>query len=204
MATDSFSENTRFFLRLFCGIVPALLQRKPAARDKTKNMKVFKIKFGMSGENADAFGIRFLGDFEGRIGQNGSFSEIIAAPDSAPLITQQRVSIWFTFEKVRPCDDISGFIRRLTELLQEKDYLVKYSFIDGLYSTTLLEDASSSPGLSDRKDSGGAASGFSVTAEKQNAKLKFTVEEIVSVSEAAAKVGRTLYGKALERVKANL
>ncbi|NLA41950.1 MAG: hypothetical protein GX874_11205 [Smithella sp.] len=50
---------------------------------------------------------------------------------------------------------------------------------------------------------GNAASGFSVTAEKRSAKLKFTVNEIVSVSEAAAKLGRTIYGRNLERVRGN-
>jgi len=166
-------------------------------------MKVFKVKFGRSGENADAFGIRFLGDFDGKVGQKGSFSEIISAPGAAPMITHQRITIWFTFEKIRPYDDVTGFIRRLTELLKEKDYIVKYSFIDGLLNTTLLDDANQTKGLSDQREPDNAASGFSVTAEKHSAKLKFTVNEIVSVSEAAAKLGRTIYGRNLERVSVN-
>ena len=166
-------------------------------------MKVFKIKFGKSGENADAFGIRFLGDFDGKVGRDGSFSVIISAPDSAPLITHQRITIWFTFERIRPYDEVSGFIRRLSELLKEKDYIVKYSFIDGLFNTTLLDDANQPEYLSDRKNNYNAAAGFSVTAEKQSAKLKFTINEIVSVGEAAAKLGRKIYGRNLERVRAN-
>jgi len=166
-------------------------------------MKVFKIKFGKSGENADAFGIRFLGDFDGKVGQNGSFSEIISAPDSTPLITHQRITIWFTFERIRPYDSVSGFVRQLSELLKEKDYIIKYSFIDGLLNTTLLDDANQPEGISDQRDPSDAASGFSVTAEKQSTKLKFTVNEIVSVSEAAAKLGRTIYGRNLERVRIN-
>ena len=166
-------------------------------------MKVFKIKFGKSGEKADAFGIRFLGDFDGKMGQNGSFSEIISPPDSAPLITHQRITIWFTFERIRPYDTVSGFVRELSELLKEKDYIIKYSFIDGLFNTTLLDDANPPEGFSDPRDPGNAATGFSVTAEKHSAKLKFTVNEIVSVSEAAAKLSRTIYGRNLERVRVN-
>lgn len=166
-------------------------------------MKVFKIKFGKSGENADAFGIRFLGDFDGKVGRDGSFSVIISAPDSAPLITHQRITIWFTFEKIRPYDAVTGFIRRLTELLQEKDYIVKYSFIDGLFNTILLDDANPAQKLSGRKDAEDVAAGFSVTAEKQSAKLKFSINEITSVSETAAKLGCTIYGKNLERIKVN-
>ncbi|HRS82332.1 MAG TPA: hypothetical protein P5238_02520 [Smithellaceae bacterium] len=166
-------------------------------------MKVFKIKFGKSGEAADAFGIRFLGDFDDKVGQGGSFSVIISSPDSAPLVTHQRITIWFTFEKIRPYDDVTGFIRRLTELLKEKDYIVKYSFIDGLFNTTLLDRTNPAQKLSEQKDADDAAAGFSVTAEKQSARLKFTVDEIVSVSEVAAKLGRTIYGRNLERVRVN-
>jgi len=166
-------------------------------------MKVFKIKFGKSGEKADAFGIRFLGDFEGKVGRNGSFSEIIPAADSAPMIMHQRITIWFTFERVRPFDTVSGFVRQLTELLKEKDYIVKYSFIDGLFNTTVMNDPNPTEGLSDQKVPGNAAAGFSVTAEKQSAKLKFTANEIVSVGEAAAKLGLKIYGRKLERVSVN-
>jgi hypothetical protein len=45
-----------------------------------------------------------------------------------------------------------------------------------------------------------AASGFSISAEKIDAKLKFTVKEIVSVRELAVKFGQSIYGRTLKMV----
>jgi len=62
-------------------------------------MRVFKIKFGLSGENVDAFGIRFYGDFDGRIGHDGSFSEIFSDPDAPPVAEHERITLWFILRK---------------------------------------------------------------------------------------------------------
>lgn len=47
-------------------------------------MQVLKFKFGASGERVDAFGIRFFGDFDGRVEHGGTSSEILIDPDVPP------------------------------------------------------------------------------------------------------------------------
>jgi len=44
-------------------------------------MRVLKIKFGASGEEVDAFGIRFYGDIDRKIAHLGHVGEMFSAPD---------------------------------------------------------------------------------------------------------------------------
>ena len=157
----------------------------------------------MSGENVDAFGIRFYGDFDSRIGHDGSFSEIFSDPDAPPVAEHERITLWFIFEKIRPYDKVSDLIRQISAALKKKGYMIKVSSVDGLVDTT-SQTYSNKPErhfpASYRMHGCNAATGFSITAEKVDAKLKFTVKEIVSIKELAVKFGQNIYGRTLKMV----
>lgn len=166
-------------------------------------MQILKFKFGASGERVDAFGMRFFGDFDGRTGHGGTFSEILSDPDVPPMTTHQRVTIWFMFEKIRPYDKISRFLEQLSASLRKRGYTIKISSLDGLVDTTLPEYANKPERrfpASRRMHGCNAATGFSVTAEKTDAKLKFASKEITSVKEMAVKLGQEIYGRSLKMV----
>jgi len=65
-------------------------------------MKVLKMKFGTGGEAADAFGIRFYGDMAGEIGRLGRIGEMFSNPGASPMIRHRRITLWFTFQRIRP------------------------------------------------------------------------------------------------------
>jgi len=166
-------------------------------------MKVFKIKFGMSGDKVDAFGLRFYGDFADTVGHDGSFSEIFSDPDMPPFTEHKRITIWFIFEKIKPYDKVSDFLRELTSLLKTEGYALKVSSIDGLVDTTSRdyedkpEHSYSNPY---RMHGCNAANGFSITAEKTDAGPKFTQKDILVIQELAVKFGRKVYGQTLKLV----
>ncbi|PKN96178.1 MAG: hypothetical protein CVU43_22045 [Chloroflexi bacterium HGW-Chloroflexi-5] len=164
-------------------------------------MKLLKIKFGLSGENVDAFGIRFYGEFDSRIEHRGSFSEILTDPDSPPMTKNKRVTLWFIFEKIRPYNRVSTLLGELMSLLKKEGYMVMVSSIDGLVDTTSLDYAkqpeSSFPNPN-RMHGFNAANGFSITIEKTDAELKFSQREIVVIQDLAIKFGQTVYGRSLK------
>jgi hypothetical protein len=163
-------------------------------------MQILKFKFGANGEGVDAFGIRFFGDFDGRMGQGGTFSEIFSDPDNPPLTTNQRVTMWFMFEKVRPYDRISRRLDQLSAGLIKRGYAIKISSLDGLVDTTSPEYADKPERhfrASCKMHGCNAATGFSVTAEKTDAKLKFSSKEIEAIKELAINLGHGIYGKSL-------
>ncbi len=167
-------------------------------------MKVFKMKFGESGDNVNAFGIRFYGEFDSKVGQDGSFSEIIYDPDTPSFTEHQRITLWFIFAKIRPYEQVSDFIRQLADTLQKKSYATKTSSVDGLVDTR-SKDYINKPErnfpASYRMHRCNAATGFSVTAERTDDTLKFTLTEVVSIAETAVRLGRAIYGKNLKMVK---
>ncbi|HOE22072.1 MAG TPA: hypothetical protein PLE15_06605 [Smithellaceae bacterium] len=166
-------------------------------------MQVLKFKFGASGDRVDAFGIRFFGDFDGRVGHGGTFSEILTDPDIPPMTTHQRVTLWFMFEKIRPYDKVARMLDHLTEGLKKRGYTIKLSSLDGLVDTTSPEYDSKPERrfpASRRMHGCNAATGFSVTAEKTDAKLKFSSKEISSVKEVAVQLGQEIYGRPLKMV----
>ena len=164
-------------------------------------MQVLKFKFGMSGERVDAFGMRFFGDFGSRTGHGGPFSEILSDPDAPAMTKHPRVTLWFMFEKIRPYDKVSRLLDQLSAGLKKKGYTIKVSSIDGLVDTTSPDYADKPERrfpASCRMHGCNAAGGFSVTAEKTEAKLKFSSKEVAMIKEMTVKLGQTIYGRSLK------
>jgi len=91
----------------------------------------------------------------------------------------------------------------LTEGLKKRGYTIKLSSLDGLVDTTSPEYDSKPERrfpASRRMHGCNAATGFSVTAEKTDAKLKFSSKEISSVKEVAVQLGQEIYGRPLKMV----
>lgn len=166
-------------------------------------MQVLKFKFGASGERVDAFGIRFFGDFDGRVEHGGTSSEILIDPDVPPMTTHQRVTLWFMFEKIRPYDKVSRMLDHLSAGLKNRGYTIKISSFDGLVDTTSPEYDNKPERrfpASRRMHGCNAATGFSVTAEKTDGKLKFSSKEIFSIKEVAVQLGQEIYGRPLKMI----
>jgi len=166
-------------------------------------MQVLKFKFGHGGDRVDAFGLRFFGNFDSRTANGGTFSEILSDPDVAPMTTHPRVTLWFMFEKIRPYDNVSRMLDQLSAILKKKGYAIKNSSIDGLVDTTSAEYENKPERrfpASRRMHGCNAAAGFSVTAEKPDAKLKFSSKEIAMVKDLAVKLGQAIYGRSLKMV----
>jgi len=158
----------------------------------------------MSGEQVDAFGIRFYGDFEGKIERVGTLSEIISDPDLPPLTKHKRITFWFTLEKIRTYSRVSSYLRELTYILKKEGYAIMVSSLDGLVDTTSPEYADkpeSNFPASDRMHGCNAANGFSVTAEKADNKAKFSIKEIEAIQELIARFGQVVYGRPLKKVQ---
>ena len=157
----------------------------------------------MSGEKVDAFGIRFYGDFESKIEHLGSFSEILSDPDLPPITKHKRITFWFTLENIRTYSKVSSHLSELTSILRKEGYAIMISSLDGLVDTTSPEYANkpeSNFPVIDRMHGCNAASGFSITAEKTDAKPKFSLKEIEAIQELTAKFGKIVYGRALKKV----
>ena len=165
-------------------------------------MKVLKMKFGKSGEKVDAHGVRLFGDFDSNAGHLGSISEMISDPDVSPMIKNKRVTLWFIFQKVRAYKNAANLLAQLTDILKKEGYTIIVSSLDELVDTTLPEykgKPESRFPASDRIHGYNAAGGFSVTAEKTDAKSKFSIEEIETVEELAQKFGFNVYGRPLNK-----
>jgi hypothetical protein len=165
-------------------------------------MKVLKMKFGISGDKTDAFGIRFYGDIDDRAKILGSIGEMFSDPDMSPMVKHRRITLWFTFEKIYPYAKVSNFLGDLTAGLKRAGYTILNSSVDELVDTTSQEFEGTPESKfppSERMHSYNAAGGFSVTAEKTDSKLKFTVEEIETIQELAIIFGRRVYGRSLRK-----
>jgi hypothetical protein len=165
-------------------------------------MKVMKIKFGTSGDKIDAFGIRFYGDVDSEGKQLGRISEMFSDSDAPFMIKNKRITLWFTFEKIRSYENASNFLDELVAGLREKGYEIIFSSIDDLVDTTSFEyQGRPESGFPDSERIHGynATGGFSVTAEKRDNKSKFFLEEIEAIQKLARKFGRIVYGKSLKK-----
>jgi hypothetical protein len=167
-------------------------------------MKVLKMKFGMSGDKVDTHGVRFCGEFDSKVKHLGGISEMISDPDVSPMIKHKRVTFWFIFEKIYPYKKIINFLSQLMVRLRGEGYTIIVSSLDDLVDTTSPEyegKPESKFPAPDRIHGYNAAGGFSVTAEKIDAKLKFSIEEIETIQELAIKFGHTVYGRSLNKVQ---
>lgn len=165
-------------------------------------MKVLKIKFGMSGEKIDAYGMRFYGDIDRKAYQFGYISEIISDSDAAPLTNNKRVTLWYIFENLRPYNRVLNYINDLTTVLKKIGYTITVSSLDELVDTTLPEYEGRPEGrfpVFDRMLGYNAARGFSITAENVDAKQEFSIAEIEKIMEFASKSGHAVYGRTLKR-----
>jgi hypothetical protein len=165
-----------------------------------KTMKIMKIKFGTGGEKTDAFGIRFYGDIDHGAKQLGHVSEMFSDPDSPALIKNKRITLWYTFEKIRPYQKVSHFLDKLLEKLRKEGYEIVFSSIDDLVETSLFDYQGKSTNNcldSERTHGYNASGGFSVTAEKNDGKLVFFLEEIETILRLAKGTSRTVFGISL-------
>ncbi len=163
-------------------------------------MKVLKIKFGASGDKVDAYGIRFYGDIDNEVRHLGRISELFSDPDAQGMIGNKRITLWFTFEKIRSYERVSRLLDDLLAKLREAGYEIVFSSIDDLVDTTSFEYQGTPEGSfpdSKRVHGYNAAGGFSVTAEKRDGKTMFLLEEIDAVQKLSKKLGRIIYGKML-------
>ncbi len=167
-------------------------------------MLVLKMKYGISGELVDAFGIRFYGDIDGEARHLGSISTVLSDADMPPTIRNKRITLWFTLENIRPCGDVSDLLSELMARLKGNGYEIMLSSLDGLVDTTSPEykdkPERSFPAYERMIHGYNATNGFSVTAEKTDAKPKFSMEEIGTIRELATEFGRIVYGRSLNRL----
>jgi len=163
-------------------------------------MKIMKIKFGKSGDNVDAFGIRFYGNIDDEGRQLGRVSEIFSDSDESDIMKNKRITLWFTFEKICSYEKVSNLLDDLVAGLRKEGYEIVFSSIDDLVDTNLLEyrGAPESYFPDSRRIHGyNAAGGFSSTAEKRDDKKSFLLKEIEVIQSFAKKIGRRAYGKSL-------
>jgi hypothetical protein len=166
-------------------------------------MKVLKTKFGMTGEKVDAFGIRFFGDIDNAAKHLGRIGEMFSDPDMSPMIKHQRITLWFTFEKIRPYERGSNLLRELVARLRGDGYTIVVSSIDDLADTTLPEykgTPESAFPSTERMHGYNATGGFSVTAEKEKTEAKFSLKEIETIRALAIKFAHAVYGRSLPRI----
>ena len=167
-------------------------------------MIVLKIKYGMSGEKVDAFGIRFYGDIDRNARHLGIISKIQSDPDMPPMIKKKRITLWFTLEKIRPCGDVSNLVSELIVRLKENGYEIMISSLDGLVNTTSPEYAGKSERRFPAYERGihgyNATSGFSVTAENTDSNSNISMAEIETIQKMATEFGRMVYDRSLKKV----
>jgi len=163
-------------------------------------MKVLKIKFGIGSDKNDAFGMRFYGDIDSKAKPLGSIGEIFSDPDVSPMIKNRRITLWFTFDKISPYSRVSNHLSALMGRLRKEGYTILNSSIDELVDTTSLEYEGTPESKfppAERMHGYNAAGGFSVTAEKVDSMLIFSIEEIKSIQDIATVLGRKVYGRSL-------
>lgn len=171
-------------------------------------MLVLKMKYGMNGEQVDAFGIRFYGDIDIKAMHLGSISRMLPDPDMPSMIENKRITLWFTLEKIRPCTDVSNLLGELTARLKGNGYEIMISSLDYLVDTGSPEYAgkpeSSFPAYERMIHGYNATRGFSVTAEKKDPPLKISLAEIETIQKMAIEFGRMVYGRSLKNVGGNV
>ena len=167
-------------------------------------MIVLKMKYGMNGEKVDAFGIRIYGNIDRNAGRLGKISELQSDPDMPSMIENKRITLWFAFENFRPCKDVSGLLSELMARLKENRYEIMISSLDDLVDTNSPEYAgkpeSRFPAYERMIHGYNATSGFSVTAEKKDPKLKISMAEIETIQKMAIEFGRMVFGRSLKKV----
>lgn len=167
-------------------------------------MIVLKMKYGMNGEKVDAFGIRIYGNIDGNAGSLGKISKIQSDPEMPSRIENKRVTLWFSFEKIRPCKDVSNLLSESMARLKGKGYEIMISSLDDLVDTTSPEYAgkpeSRFPAYERMIHGYNATSGFSVTAEKKDPKPKTSMAEIETIQRMATEFGQMVYGRSLKKV----
>jgi len=165
-------------------------------------MKVLKIKFGTSGETVDACGIRFYGDIDSNMARFGHVGEMFSDPDLVPITQHQRVTLWFTFKRIRSYDSVATLLNDLMYRLKERGYATMISSIDELVDTTLPEyegKPESKFPSSERIHGYNAARGFSATTEKTDIKSKLSIKEIETIQELVIGFSRMVDGNTLNQ-----
>lgn len=166
-------------------------------------MKVMKMKFGKSGDKVDAYGMRFYGEIDDEGEKLGRVSEIFSDSDVPGVIKNKRITIWFTFEKIRPYEKASSLLDSLVDGLRAEKYDIVFSSVDDLVDTTSPDYQGKPEGrfpVSQRIHGYNATGGFSVTAEKADQKIGFSGDEIESTQAFVKKFGRIVFGKTLAKL----
>ena len=167
-------------------------------------MIVLKMKYGTSGEKSDVFGIRIYGDIDEKAGCLGKISTLQPDPGMPSMIKNKRVTLWFIFEKIRPCKDVSNLLAELMSRLKEDRYEIMNSSLDDLVDTSSPEYAgkpeSRFPPYERMVHGYNATSGFSVTAEKNDLNLNISMAEIGAIEKMALEFGRIVYGRPMKKV----
>jgi len=163
------------------------------------------MKFGMSGDKADAFGIRFYGNIDKQLESLGSLSNILYNQETPPFTEHKRITLWFTMEKLHPYERVSDLLGMLVNVIKREGYEVLISSIDELADTTTPEYTNKPERefpTSNRMHGFNAAQGFSVTAEKNDLSAEFSREEIETIARLAVAFGRTVFGRELKKTVA--
>jgi len=170
---------------------------------KKSMMRVLKLKYGTSGEKVDAFGIRFYGNIGKEAGRLGKISQMLSDPDMPPMIKNKRITLWFIFEKIRPCADVSSLLNELIARLRGNGYEMMISSLDDLVDTTSPEYAGKAesrfPAYERMIHGYNATCGFSVTAEKKDPKSKLSMAEIETIQKMTIEFSQMVYKRPLKK-----
>lgn len=145
--------------------------------------------------------MRFYGEIDHDGKQLGRLGEIFSDANPSPM--NKRVTLWFTFGKIRSYDKVSALLDDLVAGLRLEGYEIVFSSIDDLVDTSTSPEFYNTPESkfpdSLRIHGCNAAGGFSVTAEKKENRSQFSVHEIKTIQNISIKSGMIIYGKALPR-----
>ena len=166
-------------------------------------MFVLKMKYGMNGEQVDAFGLRFYGEIDKDAERLGKISQMLSDPDMPSMIKNKRVTIWFTLEKIRPCKEVSDLLNNLVSRLKAYGYEIMISSLDDLVDTKSPEYSgqpeSAFPAYERMIHGYNATGGFSVTAEKKDAAARISMMEVEKIQKMAVDFSWLVYNRALKR-----
>jgi hypothetical protein len=176
---------------------------RPQISIRDEKMIVLKIKYGKNGEKVDTFGIRLYGDIDNKAKTLGKISNIQSDAYTPSMRKNRRITLWFSFQGIRPCKDVSNLLEELKRILQENGYEIIISSLDDLVDTTTPEYAgtpeSRFPAYERMIHGYNATNGFSVTAEKNDAKSRISVADIESIQKMAVDFSRKVYGRSLKK-----
>lgn len=167
-------------------------------------MLVLKIKYGLTGENADAFGMRFYSDnIDPKARHLGRISKELSDTDMPLMNKKRRITLWFTLEHIRPCKEVSNLLSELMAILKGNGYEIPISSLDDLVDTTSPEYAGKPESrfpLYERTIHGyNASRGFSVTAEKIEPLPDISMAEIETIQKMAIEFAIMVYGRSLKK-----